>query len=133
VDSKQEIKQRARRLEKQSKRLAALEAELAKGHTVTAEDATEAEKKFVAALVLGTPSEVALPETWNRSEAVLVMQLAPATDATERGGSGFVRTGSNKVALFHPPDNQPAYLEVAPKGLLIDTTEVLSIVKETAR
>lgn len=133
VDSKQEIKQRARRLEKQSKRLAALEAELGKGHTVTATDVTQAEREFVAKLVLGTSSEAALPETWNRSQLVLVMQLAPATDATERGGSGFVRTGSSKVALLHPPDNQPSYLEVAPEGLLMDTTEVASIVKETAR
>ena len=133
VDSKQEIKQRARRLEQQSKRLAALEAELGDGYTVTAADATEAEREFAAELVLGTSSEVALPDTWNRSQAVLVIQLAPGTDATERGGSGFVRTGSSKLALFHPPDNQPSYLEIAPKGLLIDTAEVLSIVTETAR
>jgi glucose/arabinose dehydrogenase len=132
-DSKQDIKQRAKRLERQKKRLAALEASLGAGQTVTAEQANDAERAFAARLVLGAASELSLPESWNRSQRVLLVEIAAGTDATERSIGGFVRTGTTKIALFHPPDKQPSYLEIASKGLLIDTQEVLSIVEETAR
>jgi hypothetical protein len=133
TDSAQDTKQRARRLQRQEKRIAALEKALGATHTVSRTEATEAERDFAASLVMGASFDTGLPGVWMLSETVLILQLAPATDHTNRGGGGgFVETGSSKVALFHSPSPTPVYFEVAPDGQLVDTAELHSIVEETS-
>ncbi len=132
VDSKQEIKQRERRKQRQDDRVDALQTALGAKYSVTRVAADEAERSFTAGMSMGVPSETALPAAWMTSESVLVLELASGTDRTERGGGGgFVRTGSSKIALFRPPATQPLYLEVAPEGLQVDTAEIQNIVEGT--